>query len=316
MAHNNLKKSLKQILILSLLVAFLINLFTGLIKFPELQHFFLFVYNYVSPGVLSRWHDYSGLALVALIIIHLIVIRKRLFIWFPDFFKKVRNSNMGKAKLFIILISLTLFVAAAVISFLVYRQSPVSLSAVEIKDYQGEKLGSINDFRENSIKGPQHVDIGTYRLEITGLVSTSTSYSYDEILKLPAYKKVVTLNCVEDWSVKALWEGVLVKDLLKDVTIKPEAKTIIFYAVDGYSTSFPLEYVINNNIMMADKLNGVVLPPERGFPFQLVAEQKWGYKWIKWINKIELSSDTNYKGFWESYGYNNDGSLNGSKYAK
>jgi len=66
---------------------------------------------------------------------------------------------------------------------------------------------------------------------------------------------------------------------------------------------------------MANKMNGVVLPPERGFPFQLVAEQKWGYKWIKWITQIELSSDTNYKGFWESRGYNNDGSLNGSKYA-
>jgi DMSO/TMAO reductase YedYZ molybdopterin-dependent catalytic subunit len=68
--------------------------------------------------------------------------------------------------------------------------------------------------------------------------------------------------------------------------------------------------------MMAYKMNGVVLPPERGFPFQLVAEQKWGYKWIKWITKIELSSDTNYKGFWESRGYNNNGDLNGSKFSQ
>ena len=67
---------------------------------------------------------------------------------------------------------------------------------------------------------------------------------------------------------------------------------------------------------MASKMNGVVLPPERGFPFQLVAEQKWGYKWIKWITKIELSSDTNYKGFWESRGYNDNGDLNGSKFAQ
>jgi hypothetical protein len=26
-----------------------------------------------------------------------------------------------------------------------------------VNEYQGEKLGSINDFRENSIKGPQQV---------------------------------------------------------------------------------------------------------------------------------------------------------------
>lgn len=189
------------------------------------------------------------------------------------------------------------------------------LSSVEVKEYQGEKLGSIDDFRENSIKGPQYINKENYHLDIKGLVSTPMSLTYDDILALPAYQKVVTIYCVEGWSVKALWEGILVKDLLKQVTVNPQANTVIFYAVDGYSTSFPLEYIINNNIMMADKLNGVIFPPERGFPFQLVAEEKWGYKWIKWITKIELSSDATYQGYWESRGYNNNGDLNGSKFA-
>ena len=35
--------------------------------------------------------------------------------------------------------------------------------------------------------------------------------------------------------------------------------------------------------MMAYELNDVTLPPERGFPLQLVAEGKYGYKWAKWI---------------------------------
>jgi DMSO/TMAO reductase YedYZ molybdopterin-dependent catalytic subunit len=56
-------------------------------------------------------------------------------------------------------------------------------------------------------------------------------------------------------------------------------------------------------------MNNVVLPPERGFPFQLVAEDKLGYKWIKWITKIELSDDTGYLGYWESYGFPNDAEL-------
>ena len=44
-------------------------------------------------------------------------------------------------------------------------------------------------------------------------------------------------------------------------------------------------------IIVAYKMNGVELPPKRGFPFQLVAESKWGYKWIKWITSIEVSDD-------------------------
>jgi DMSO/TMAO reductase YedYZ molybdopterin-dependent catalytic subunit len=45
-----------------------------------------------------------------------------------------------------------------------------------------------------------------------------------------------------------------------------------------------------------------------------VAEDKWGYKWIKWITRIELSEDSNYKGYWEQRGFNNDGDVSGSKF--
>ena len=184
------------------------------------------------------------------------------------------------------------------------------LAPVEIREYQGENLSSINDFIENSIKGPQYIEKERYRLDVTGLVEKPQSYTYDEVLNNQQhYKKVVTLNCVEGWSVDILWEGVLVKDLLEESNPTPDAKVIIFHAHDGYTTSLPLEYIMTNNIIMAHKMNDVTLPPDRGFPFELVAESKWGYKWIKWITKIELSDDENYRGFWETRGYSNSGDL-------
>ncbi len=193
------------------------------------------------------------------------------------------------------------------------QQKPVELKGIEVNNYNGERLSSVNDFRENSIKGPQSIDVNSYKLEITGLVENQKSYTYDQVLAHQKYSKVVTLNCVEGWSVTILWEGVLVKDLISEAKAKPEAKTVIFYAQDGYSTSFPIEY-LTNDILMAYKMNNVTLPQERGFPFQLVAEDKWGYKWIKWITKIELSGDANYRGYWEQRGYSNAGDLNKSKY--
>jgi DMSO/TMAO reductase YedYZ molybdopterin-dependent catalytic subunit len=182
-----------------------------------------------------------------------------------------------------------------------------TLPTVEIKDYKGEKLGSISDFEENSIKGPQQVNIDTYRLVITGLVKNETAYTYNQVINDHThYQKVVTINCVEGWSVKILWEGVLLKDLLVEAGYNTSALVVIFYAQDGYSTSLPLSYIKNNNILIAYKMNEVVMPPERGFPFQLVAESQYGYKWIKWITQIEVSNDTNYRGYWESQGYPND----------
>jgi len=184
------------------------------------------------------------------------------------------------------------------------------LETVEVREYQGQRLSSVNDFRENSIKGPQYVDIASYELKISGLVEKPMSYTYDKVIKdYEHYKKMVRLDCVEGWSVDILWEGMLVRDLLAEAKVLPEAKVIIFHAYDGYTTSFPVDYIMNNDIIMAYKMNEIVMPPERGFPFQLVAESKWGYKWIKWITEIELSDDVNYRGFWESRGYSNEGDL-------
>jgi len=199
--------------------------------------------------------------------------------------------------------------------------NPVSdnrdLSAVQIKEYQGERLSSMGDFHENSIKGPQQVDINSYNLQVTGLVNKRLSYTYSKVLSgHKGYSKLVTLDCVEGWSVNILWEGVLVGDLIDEAGVLPQANTVIFHAYDGYTTSLPLSYIRDKNIMLAYKINGVELPPERGFPFQLVAEDKWGYKWIKWVTEIELSDNPDYKGYWERAGYSNDGSLDKSFFGK
>jgi len=193
--------------------------------------------------------------------------------------------------------------------------SPTQLVPVEVRSYQGQDLSSINDFRENSIKGPQYVNSSAYRLTVTGLVNRTTVYTYDEVLaKFPHYSKVVTLHCVEGWDVTILWEGVLVRNILDDAGIEPKANTVVFTAADGYTTSFPLTYFTGQDILMAYRVNNVTLPAARGYPFQLVAEDKWGYKWIKWVEKIELTDDPTYRGYWEERGYSNTGDLNQSFY--
>jgi len=185
-----------------------------------------------------------------------------------------------------------------------------TLPPVEIREYEGEKLSSINDFYENSIKGPQHVDASQYALAITGLVENERSYRYDEVINNhDNYRKVVTLSCVEGWDVTLLWEGVLVRDLLNEAGVLPEATRVIFKAEDGYSTTLTVDYIMGEDILLAHTMNGVVLPPERGFPFQLVAESKWGYKWIKWVTEIELSNNPDIKGYWEYYGYSESGDV-------
>jgi DMSO/TMAO reductase YedYZ molybdopterin-dependent catalytic subunit len=175
----------------------------------------------------------------------------------------------------------------------------------EIREYQGKRLDAFDRAYDNSIKGPQRVDIKTYRLQITGLVQASQSLTYQEVLRLPAVKRAITLYCVEGWNEHLLFDGVRLADLLALAKPKKGVSTVIFYAADGYSSSLSYDYAVRRDIMLATRINGRVLDAKRGFPFQVVAESKLGYKWVKWVTRIELS-DKPYKGFWEQRGYDNE----------
>jgi DMSO/TMAO reductase YedYZ molybdopterin-dependent catalytic subunit len=184
----------------------------------------------------------------------------------------------------------------------------MSSESAEIRSFDGKDLSSVEDFRDNAILGTQNIDINNYRLTITGLTNKKIAYTYDEILqKYPHVSKIATLNSIDGWNATVLWEGVLVRDLIADAGPETGADTVIFTGRDGLTTSLPLSYFMQHDIIMAYKMNGITLPHNRGYPFILVAEDKWDYKWIQWIEKIELSDNPSYRGYWESRGYSNSG---------
>lgn len=216
----------------------------------------------------------------------------------------IRNPKHLAAVVFAVVLVVLIFIGIYV------QLPPRKLYPQEIREYQGENLSSTSDVLENAIHGNQIINQPTYRLNVTGLVTTPKEYTYDQVVNgFTKYEKVVTLYCIQGWNAKILWEGFLVRDLLNASGVNATAKTVIFHAQDGYTTSMPINYFYNNDILMAYKMNGLVLPPEKGFPFELVAESKYGYKWIKWITQIELSDNADYKGYWESRGYSNDATV-------
>lgn len=91
---------------------------------------------------------------------------------------------------------------------------------VEVREYEGKDLSSINSFRENSIRGPQYIEVENYILRVEGLVENVLEKSYDDVVAcFNNHQKVVTFYCVEGWSVTILWEGFLLEDLLNEATV-------------------------------------------------------------------------------------------------
>jgi DMSO/TMAO reductase YedYZ molybdopterin-dependent catalytic subunit len=186
-------------------------------------------------------------------------------------------------------------------------------SAGEATEFMGTKLTPISRQGNNALAGTKVINNETYRLVVDGLVDNPLSLNYTNLQAYPQISKLVDLVCVEGWRFTAKWTGPTLNSIFADAGIKPEAKIAIFYTADdsvGY-TSLELSYIEENNIIIALKDNDITLPPNRGFPFQVVAEGKWGYKWAKWVTRIELSADTSFRGYWESRGYSNDANITG-----
>ncbi len=207
----------------------------------------------------------------------------------------------------IAIVALSLVVALVIA---VAPRPPQYLYPGQVRDYEGVKLSSVGDVIENNIAGTQYINVTKYHLKVSGLVNNPLMLTYDQVVNNhQSYLKVVYIYCVEHWNATILWQGVLVKDLLAEAKANMSAPVVIFYASDGYSSALPMDYVVNKNILLAYKMNNLTMPVERGFPFQVVAESEFGYKWVKWVTGIEVSDNAGYLGYWESRGYPNNATI-------
>jgi DMSO/TMAO reductase YedYZ molybdopterin-dependent catalytic subunit len=187
---------------------------------------------------------------------------------------------------------------------------------VETTEFNGLQLTPISQQNNNALKGTQYIDKATYTLTVDGLVEHPLTLTYADLQAYPQISQLMNLDCVEGWYFIAKWTGPALSAIFADAGVKPEAKIVIFHTADvpeGYS-SLDLNYILDNNIIIALKDNDITLSPDRGFPFQVVAMSKFGYKWAKWITRIELSSNTDFRGYWESNGYNNTANVSGPAY--
>lgn len=170
----------------------------------------------------------------------------------------------------------------------------------EATEFMSCKLTPISQQNILSLKGTQYLDRATYRLTVDGLVNHSLSLSYADLQAYPQVSRLVELDCVEGWNYTAKWTGPNLTAIFDDAKIKSAARVVIFHTADapeGFS-SLDLNYIINNDLIIALKDNDITLSADKGFPFQVVAMNN--FKWTKWVTRIELSSNTNFRDYSKS----------------
>ena len=172
----------------------------------------------------------------------------------------------------------------------------------------------VKEFLTRSIENTQRVDLKIWRLKVEGLVEKPLVFRLDEIQALPKKVQVKNFVCVEGWDLDdQKWEGVHLKEIFSKVKISPKAKYISFYATgEQYMDSLSVQEALEQDTMLAYRLNGKDLPPENGFPLRLVIPRMYGYKGVKCVERIVFTENQE-TGYWEKFGYPSDGSIPGLK---
>lgn len=173
-----------------------------------------------------------------------------------------------------------------------------------------KKLTPVDDFFVLQKGNIPKVDIKEWTLSVDGSLERPLKLKYDDLNDMQKVSEIATLECFDntpggDLIGTALWEGVKVKTVLNNAGVKKTAVKVLFHAADGYSTSHTIEYAMRDDVILALKMNGVDLNEAHGYPLRLVAPGKYGYKWAKWITRIEVL-DYDKKGYYEDMGFSDE----------
>jgi DMSO/TMAO reductase YedYZ molybdopterin-dependent catalytic subunit len=178
----------------------------------------------------------------------------------------------------------------------------------------GVPLPGDDDFRYYTITGNYPViPVDTYELTVDGMVRQPLRLSLADLRSMRRTKLVHRFQCVTGWYVPDVhWEGVLLSDVLKRAGVTPGATALRFFSADGaYTESLTLAQAQLPDILVADKMLGTNVTADHGGPVRLYVAPMYGYKSIKWLNRIEVTNKV-VDGYWEDNGYPADAWIGGS----
>jgi DMSO/TMAO reductase YedYZ molybdopterin-dependent catalytic subunit len=153
--------------------------------------------------------------------------------------------------------------------------------------------------------GVPRTDLATWDLRLYGLVAQPQRFTYEQFRALPLTQVQSDIHCVTRWSLlDSVWEGVSFRHLASLVKPLPEARFVMAHCEHGYTTSIPLDVLLDDDVLLCTKRDGQDLSPEHGWPLRLFVPKRYFWKSAKWLRALEFLAEDRL-GFWEQAGYNN-----------
>ncbi len=157
-------------------------------------------------------------------------------------------------------------------------------------------------------------DSSGWQLRIGGLLKRPIALSLEDFLNRPDRRTVTTtIECsgntgdpriMNGLVSTASWSGVSLAAVLKECSLSPEAREVVFLGMDSeedkkfeagntsylspHGWSLYVQDALAEDNLLAFGMNGKPLPPEHGFPLRLIMPGWYGMAQIKWLTRIEV----------------------------
>jgi DMSO/TMAO reductase YedYZ molybdopterin-dependent catalytic subunit len=131
-------------------------------------------------------------------------------------------------------------------------------------------------------------------IEISGAVAKSFAVRLAALATLPRRALTADFHCVAGWSATTLhWEGVAFETFYRTIiepSLQPDTSVthVVFEGLDGYRSIVSIEDALEDNVLIAEHLNGRALDSDHGAPARLVSPNQYGFISTKHLCHIEL----------------------------
>lgn len=162
----------------------------------------------------------------------------------------------------------------------------------------------------NALTKPEAPVYSKWTLEINGKVQRPLNLALTDLAAMPRTTVDSEIYCLPSPDSDGVlvewgnWTGVRLGYLLAQARVSADAIKVAFYAEDGFSTDLDLTATALEDVIVAYEKYGKPMDET----LRLVVPGRWGYKWIKWLTRIELM-DYDFKGRYESRGFPDDASV-------
>lgn len=152
---------------------------------------------------------------------------------------------------------------------------------------------------------PYQLTRENWNLKLSGEVEVPQTLSFAELLALPQRDVTTDIHCVTSWTKRdTVWTGVPFRVIADRVRPRPTARFVIMECEQGFTTSLPIEPLLEDTVLVAHTYANAPLPAEHGGPVRMFVPKRYFYKSAKWLRGLRFV-EKDEPGFWEVRGYSN-----------